>query len=329
MKKKFVLVFATMLVLMCTLTACGTSSEELKNLQEELTSMENRIIQLEDKLEYYDNVISGLQANSATVTENSDQSSDTDISEEQISNEELQQLMDYLDQQVASSDVENWIEVANCPYATENHLLIVAENCVNMASYNGYYSQAENGQNVVVDAILSNPQLTDNVLKELTKSEYVSIWLKVLGSDKCYGSTLFDIATNCVNMDSYDGYYSQAENGQNIIVDAILEAPALDDGVLRKLLESEYESIWIKALSSDKCSEETLIEAAQKCVALDSYNGYYYRAEEGQLLIAEAILQNSAITENVLAEFANSEYPSIVSLGHQNIESLVTVTAQN
>lgn len=330
--RKVALVFVTMFVLMCTLTACGTSSEEVANLKKELDTMESRVASLEDKLECYDSLSSDIQDQSSTdtpeitvtPTKTADIQADTKASEDKMNEEELQELMNYLDEQVVSADVENWIEVANCAYATEDHLMTIAENCVNLNYYKGYYSEAETGQNDIVDALLTNPQLTDNVLKELSKSEYPSIWLKVIGSSKCSSTTLSDVATNCVNLNYYQGYYSKAEAGQNMLADEILKSSAMNDEIVKKLLESDYPSIWLKALSSDKCSEETLIEATKKCVAINCYAGLYSRAEEGQLLLAEAILQNPAITQNVLAEFVNSDYPSIVSLGHQNIETLST-----
>ncbi len=334
MKKNVTLMITSLLVLMFSLTGCGSDSAEMDNLRQQVTSLEEQVEKLEEKQELYDNMIAELQSTVSNASQNPTDEKTNANSEESnavLENGEVESatevdnkedLMEYLEEQIKSDDFDNWLEVAECDYVTSKQLLTIAEKCVAIDYYDGYYSRAESGQNKLADAIIANSAVTDEVLRQLAESEYVSIWLKVISSEECSTITLFEVAQKCVAIDYYDGYYSRAENGQTLLADAILESPVLNDDVVRKLLDSKYPSIWFKALASDKCSEETLILAAQMCVAIDYYDGYYSRAETGQLEMAEIILQNPALTENVLKEFINSEYSSVVSLGHQNIETI-------
>lgn len=347
MKKNVTLMLISLLAMMFSLTGCGASTSEVNALRQEIASLEEQVDMLEEKQELYDNMLVELQANVADTSkeaavENAETTSEEDetkpenietskpetaeleMAEKEAGDGDFQNLMAYIEEQIESNDFDCWMEVAECEYVTSEQLVAIAQNCAKIEIYNGYYYQAENGQKKLVDAILANSALTDEVLRQLLKSEYVSIWLKVAASEKCSSITLFEIAKKCTEMESYNGYHYQAENGQNKLADVILENSALTDDVLRKLLDSKYPSIWFKALASDKCSEETLILAAKMCVNIKTYNGYNSMAEGGQLAMAEIILENPALTENVLKEFVNSEYASVVSLGHQTIETIET-----
>ncbi len=326
MKKNVTLLMVCLMALVFTLTGCGASTSEVSALRQQVADLEEQVDELEGKQILYEEMISNLQADmtkdaSEEVAELSEEVGKNEECREEKSEEEIQNLMEYLDKQINSNKVENWIEVAECEYATEDHLKQIAQKCVTINYYEGYYSHAEKGQNELADAIMNNSAITDEVLRELLNSQYESIWLKVITSPKCSEITLYEVASKCVKIDYYEGYYSHAEKGQMLFADEILKSRVLTDSVVRKLLDSEFPSIWFKALESDKCSEETLILAAQKCVAINYYEGYYSHAENGQLAMANLILENPALTENVLKEFANSEYSSVVSLGHQNIET--------
>lgn len=336
MMKKNVTLITWLLVLVFCLTGCGSNANEVNDLRQKVDELEAQIEELEEKQELANNMIANLQTATREASENADnQNAETNAENEAnenldgeaepaSSNETTQELINYLDKQISSNNFDNWLEVAECDYVTSEQLLTIAEKCAQITSYEGYSYKAERGQQKLADAIVANSAVTDEVLRQLLESKYVSIWIKAISSDKCSKETLIQAAEMCVEITSYDGYSYKAEEGQKIVATAILESEALTDEVVRKLLDSKYASIWFEALASDKCSEETLIQAAQMCVQITSYEGYSYKAENGQLAMAEVILNNPSVTENVLKEFANSKYASVASIGHQNIEMLAT-----
>lgn len=268
MMKKNVTLIAWLLALVFCLTGCGSNANEVNDLRQKVDELEAQIEELEEKQELANNMIADLQTTTREISENADnQNAETNAENEAnenldgeaepaSSNETTQELINYLDKQISSNNFDNWLEVAECDYVTSEQLLTIAEKCAQITSYAGYSYKAESGQQKLADAIVANSAVTDEAL--------------------------------------------------------------------RQLLESKYVSIWIKAISSDKCSEETLIQAAQMCVEITSYKGYSYKAESGQLAMAEVILNNPSVTEKVLKEFANSKYASVASIGHQNLETIAT-----
>lgn len=94
---------------------------------------------------------------------------------------------------------------------------------------------------------------------------------------------------------------------------------------IEEQIESNDFDCWMEVAECEYVTSEQLVAIAQNCAKIECYNGYNSMAEGGQLAMAEIILENPALTENVLKEFVNSEYASVVSLEHQTIETIETV----
>lgn len=256
-------------------------------------------------------------------------SSEEALSEEALSEDALSEdtlsedaLSEYLDAQIASRDFDNLLVVAKCQKATSEHINKVAEECAKVIKYDGWLYKAEIGQNILADAIINSSALTDTALKKLLNSPYESVWIKVIHSDKCSTSTLSEVAKKCADMIWYKDSFIYAEDGQKEIATEIIKSPAYDVDVAHELMQSVYPSIWLKVIASDKLSKETLMFAAKKCIKIISYEGLCYNTEKGQQEVAKIILQNPAVTANVIKELSKSQYPSVTAAGLKKLEEI-------
>lgn len=88
-------------------------------------------------------------------------------------------MMQYLDNQALSREPDNWISVAKCDFATETHLVQVAEKCVGLDDKQSIERQVE-----IAKALEKNPQTTEAVMEKLTESQCKEVkeigiyWLK-------------------------------------------------------------------------------------------------------------------------------------------------------
>ncbi len=70
----------------------------------------------------------------------------------------------YLDTQIQTCNAKNLLEVVKCKYATENHLISVAEI---VADYDAYRFITEKEAIKLAKAIIKNEKCTSKVIKEL------------------------------------------------------------------------------------------------------------------------------------------------------------------
>lgn len=144
MKKCITLVLVV--VMMMSLTACCTCDcdEQIAQLQQEVSA-------LKAQLEERNQMVSVETIPEETATK------------ETLSEEEYENLMVALNNQVNSGTYENLCAVAKCEYATEEHLMKLAEYTV---KWNYSY---------LAKLIIDNPATTVDVLLKLTESPYGSV----------------------------------------------------------------------------------------------------------------------------------------------------------
>lgn len=96
--------------------------------------------------------------------------------------------------------------------------------------------------------------------------------------------------------------------------DAVLEE------FLTKQTNSDNPDNWLEVAKCDFSTESNLLEVAKKCATL-CYPDYSYEEDRAkQIEIAEALSENGATTDAVMAELVTSQYTEVVSFAHQWLE---------
>lgn len=162
MKKTISLLIICLLAIM-SLTACGnTNTGELDELRQQVEALKTRIQELEKPENSVEvpNSTEGTTNNSPEMTEGSANSN--------------QQILEYLDAQLESDNPSNWLEIAQCDFATETHLLAVAKKCATLDYYRTYQMDKEK-QIEIANALSENSATTYAVMAELVDSRYPEV----------------------------------------------------------------------------------------------------------------------------------------------------------
>ena len=113
----------------------------------------------------------------------------------------------YLDRQIQTCNAKKLLEVVESKYATESHLISVAEI---VADYDEYRFITKKEAIKLVKALIKNKKCTSKVLKELIYSYSFEISLMVAKSKKCNEGTLKFLA-GIVARSEYSGGYPEKE----------------------------------------------------------------------------------------------------------------------
>ena len=231
MKKTISLVIICLLAIM-SLTACGSTSE-IDELQQQVKALETRVSELENS----ERIIEDSEEVSTSTGETT--SNSTEITESNANSN--QQIQEYLDNQLNSNNPDNWLEIAQCDFATEEHLLAVAKKCATL-NYYATYSQDKSKQIEIVNALSENSATTDTVMAELVSSRYPEVWKAVALSSKSGETALLAVAKKCATLNYY-ATYRQDESMQIEIANALSENSATTPTVMAELASSRYPSV--------------------------------------------------------------------------------------
>ena len=229
MKKTISLLIICLLAIM-SLTACGsTNTSELDELRQQVEALETRISELEktENSVKEPNPTEEATSNSPEMTENSTNSN--------------QQILEFLDVQIKSDNPANWLEIAQCNFATETHLLAIAKKCATLNYYSTYREDKEK-QIEIANALSENSATTDAIMTKLVDSEYPNVWEVVACSSKSGENALLAVAKKCATLNYYSTYRKDKEK-QIEIANALSENSATTDAIMTKLVDSRYPEV--------------------------------------------------------------------------------------
>lgn len=274
--KKIALIFA---FLMAALILSGCATNNSAEYEREIQELQDRITELEAKVAEYE-----------TSSDLPFEVQDDEVNPVMVStqsNDAHQAMMDYLSKQAGSNDYDNWMEVAKCEQATENHLLTVAKKCV-AHSYNGLAEQ-----------ISSNSSATGEVMAELASSNNYDILAVVAQSPHSDETALKLVASKCRGHDWPE------------LAKKIETNPNTTESVMTELSLTNSYDILAVVTQSKKSNELALQNVAKKCVYYD------------WPMLAQKIANNPNATVSVLQILGNSTYSSVASVGHKAIEKML------
>ena len=164
----------------------------------------------------------------------------------------------------------------------------------------------------------SNQQLLQYMDKQL-RSNRPDSWLEVAKCEFATEDHLLAVAKKCATINCYSTNSADKEK-QIEIANALSENSATTDAVMAELVNSRFPDVWKAVASSNKSGEKALLAVAKKCATINCYSTNSADKEK-QIEIANALSENSATTDAVMAELVNSRFPDVQSIGHQWIEN--------
>ena len=156
MKKVIRLILVTLMVTML-LAGCSNSNEVVE-LRQEVENLQNEVVELRQEVENLQSELSQLKECETPEVKPSETTTKAVTSD----------MLDYLTMQLQSNRYADWDAVANCNYATEEHLLTAAKQCAEIWN-SDYWAEK------IATSICENPAVTAKVLKELVYSDYTSV----------------------------------------------------------------------------------------------------------------------------------------------------------
>ncbi len=202
----------------------------------------------------------------------------------------------YLDRQIQTCNAKKLLEVVESKYATENHLMSVAEI---VADYDKYRFITKKEAIKLVKALIKNKKCTSKVLKELIYSHSFEIYLMVAESEKCDEETL-ELLARIAGRYKEDGDYTKKEAIK--LAKALIKNKKCTNKVLKELIYSYSFEISLMVAKSKKCNEGTL-KLLAGIIALYEYGGY---PEKEAIKLAKAIIKNKKCTSKVLKKLIYS-----------------------
>ena len=85
-------------------------------------------------------------------------------------------------------------------------------------------------------------------------------------------------------------------------------------------LRSNHPASWLEVAKCEFATENHLLGVAKKCATINRYITNLADKEK-QIEIANALSENLATTDAVMAELFNSRFPDVQSIGHKWIEN--------
>ena len=146
------------------------------------------------------------------------------------------------------------------------------------------------------------------------KSNYYEDWKDVVTCDYATEEHLLTVAKKCATIKG--GSYE--ESWATRIATRICTNPATTGAVIKELSNSIWYEVWNIAAKSTYADEEALIAIAKKCATIQ---GNSYR-ESLATNIAITICENHAVTNRVLKELANSNFATVTTIAHEELEKM-------
>lgn len=244
-------------------------------------------------------------------------------------------LSKYLDKQIETGKPDQLREVVGCKQVTEDHLVKVAQICVNHDDMHWAWKLARK--------LDKTPKCTGKVMQELSKSKEFQFRLIVAKSKKSYKKTLEalakDLVTEYANSGMTDPLWDMTEalmnnkkssskvfcslaiccvshgNADYAIEFAkkLIKKPACNDSVMQELAKSDCFRMHFIVAKSKKSHEKSLTMSAEYCANLS-----YTRA----LQLAKLLDKNPNRTIKVMEKLSESRFSEVVSIGHKAIEEI-------
>ena len=212
----------------------------------------------------------------------------------------------YLDRQIQTCNAKKLLEVVECKYATESHLMSVVEKVKAYYEDDAFFSITKKEAIKIAKAIIKNKKCTSKVLEELANSMSLEFWFMVAKSKKCNEKTLKSLAEKVKAYYEDDAFFSITKKEAIKIAKAIIKNKKCTSKVLEELANSMSLEFWFMVAKSKKCNEKTLKSLAEKVKAYYEDDAFFSITKKEAIKIAKAIIKNKKCTSKVLEELANS-----------------------
>lgn len=246
--KRTIALFLTCCLMVMSLAACGnTDTAELEELR-------GRVEELEKKVAKYEGKKSDTMATEDAKQEETTQESEDDfqqstavaqttekVSAEITEQEQSEVLQKYLEEQLASNNPQNWLWVAECEYATEEHLIQVAEQVVVIDYYSGETKNKEKAVEIT-RALSANFNTTDDIMEKVVESKFPDVWEVVAKSEKAREKALLKVATRIAGINYYSGEVRNEEKTTEI-AKVLVANPKVTAEALQKLSISRFPKV--------------------------------------------------------------------------------------
>ena len=156
-------------------------------------------------------------------------------------------------------------------------------------------------------------------MDEQLRSNHPASWLEVAKCEFATENHLLGVAKKCATINRYITNLANKEK-QIEIANALSENSATTDAVMAELVNSRFPDVWKVVALSNKSGEKALLAVAKKCATINCYSTYSANKEK-QIEIANALSENLATTDAVMAELFNSRFPDVQYIGHKWIEN--------
>lgn len=299
----FITIVATIMAI--TLTGCCAPTDD-----GQIQELKDRISELEEQLDSAQKPVIDATDSNAPDAPIAEAVTATTTAQDSASSFCDPNLAAYLDQQLASNQYSCWLEVAECPQATVEHLERVAEHCAEINSNRQWAYD-------IAEAIANNPNTTDYVMSILTDSTFYEVWEIIANAPKSAEEALTATANRCAGIDNNRQYAYD-------ITKAIAKHPNTTDYIMSRLVNSAYYGVWEIVAGAPKSGTKTLTAVAKCCAGIENNRGYAYD-------IAKAIAGNPNVTDHIMSILTNSTFYGIweiVANAPKSAEEALTTTAK-
>ena len=278
MKKLLLLLIALSMVLgLCGCCTCDCT-EQLASLQQEVSSLKEQLDKQKDTVPAESTPIETTPVESAPIES---------IPIESVSADDIDiALLEVLTNQANSNNYNQCCAVAECEYATEDHLKAVANYAVT------------NGKSDLASKVIDNPNTTSAVMEKLSTSTGKTILLHVAESSKANETSLLNVASYAVT------------NGNSALASKVIDNPNTTSAVMEKLSTSKNYNILLYVAKSSKANETSLLNTAS------------YAVDYGKTDLAAKVIDNPNTTLDVLVKLSTSSYSDVANMAHEAIEQL-------
>lgn len=192
---------------------------------------------------------------------------------------------------ITSNEIASLIKLASNEQINIEELMNIATKCSEMTN-NGNYA------NSLADAIISNPNVNNDIMYILSNSKHYTVINSVAKSDLSDENTLLNIANKCAKMS--DNSWTKS------ISTSILSNPNLNSNIIDALSNSDNPFVLSNVANSSITTSTTLEKIAQKCINISDNRNW---AET----IATNIISNNNLNCEVLNILLNSDYYTILN----------------
>jgi len=190
--------------------------------------------------------------------------------------------------------------VAKSDRISESTLKSIATRCAAI-------TDNKNWAQTIANSISNNSVANDNIMNELTNSNYYAVLNIIANSDYSNVIALKNVAVRCANI-------KDNSNWAQTIASSISKNTYADDIIMNELTNSEYYAVLNIAANSDYSNIITLKNVAIKCAAITDNKNWAQT-------IANSISNNHNTTPEVLKILSTSIYENIAKLGQVETEN--------